>query len=61
MYRQALLSREKVLGAEHPDTLGSINDLGSVLECQGKYEDAEAMYRRAALVREKLVGSMLKS
>ena len=31
---------EKMLGKEHPDTLGSINNLAEVLN-QGKYEEAE--------------------
>jgi hypothetical protein len=38
---------EKVLGPEHPDTLTSVSNLGSLLQSQGKYEEAEAMHRRA--------------
>jgi len=34
----------------------SINNLGSVLASQGKYEEAEAMHQRALQVREKVVG-----
>lgn len=37
MYRRALEAREKVLGSEHPDTLDSVNNLGSVLDNRGKY------------------------
>ncbi|KAI9869697.1 MAG: hypothetical protein M1823_008984, partial [Watsoniomyces obsoletus] len=35
MHRRALEAREKVLGREHPDTLTSVSQLGSVLERQG--------------------------
>ena len=41
--RMSVKTREKVLGPEHPSTLVSVNNLGSVLERQGKYEEAEAM------------------
>lgn len=47
MHRRVLEGGEKVLGSEHPNTLISVNDLGSVLGTQGKYEEAKAMYRRA--------------
>jgi hypothetical protein len=38
---------EKVLGAEHPDTLTSMNNLARVLDSQGKYEEAKILYERA--------------
>jgi Tetratricopeptide repeat len=41
MNRRALDGREKVLGREHPDTLTSVDNLTSVLQYQGKYEEAE--------------------
>ena len=47
MLRLALEALEKVFGREDPDTLTSINNLGSVLSKQGKYEEAEAMHRWA--------------
>jgi len=43
MHRQAPRGYEKVLGPQHPDTLTSVNNVGLVLERQGKYEEAEAM------------------
>ncbi|CAN9474118.1 unnamed protein product [Alternaria alternata] len=45
-----------VLGLEHPDTLTSVSQLGSVLESQGKYDEAEAMHRRALEGYEKALG-----
>jgi hypothetical protein len=35
-----LEQRKKVLGPEHPDTMTSMNNLGSALGSQGKYEEA---------------------
>jgi tetratricopeptide (TPR) repeat protein len=56
LHRRALISVEKVLGAEHPNALISIHNLGSALEKQGKYEEAESMYRRALGGYEKVLG-----
>ncbi|MCJ1467445.1 hypothetical protein MMC07_006070 [Pseudocyphellaria aurata] len=47
MIQQALDGLEKALGKEHPDTLMSVNHLALLLGCQGKYEEAGAMSRRA--------------
>jgi tetratricopeptide (TPR) repeat protein len=54
--RLSLEVREKVLGREHPDTLTSVSQLGTVLERQGKYKEAEAMHQRALEGREKVLG-----
>jgi hypothetical protein len=35
--------RQKVLGAEHPSTLGSMNNLAAVLSHQDKYDEAEPL------------------
>ncbi|KAK4890549.1 hypothetical protein LTR49_028725, partial [Elasticomyces elasticus] len=67
MNRRALKGREKALGPEHPDTLKSVskmatvllsqgNNLAQVLQCQGKYEAAEEMNRRALKGYEKALG-----
>lgn len=55
--QQALTIREKVLGPEHLDTATSLNDLGWLYQCQGKYEQAETPVRRALAIREKVLGS----
>lgn len=55
MNRWALNAREEALGKEHPDTLTSISDLVSVLQCQGKLEAAEGMNRQALDGREKVL------
>jgi hypothetical protein len=51
-----LQAREKALGPEHVDTVTSIDNLGTVLERQGKYEEAEAMHRRALEGYEEVLG-----
>ena len=45
-----------MLGKEHPDTLVSVNNLASVLQYQGNYEEAEQMNRRALEGKEKALG-----
>jgi hypothetical protein len=40
--RRAVEGREKVLGPEHPHTLGSFRNLSSILLGQGRFEEAEA-------------------
>ncbi|KAF2478343.1 uncharacterized protein BDR25DRAFT_321365 [Lindgomyces ingoldianus] len=52
--RMSTERKEEVLGLEHLDTLISVSQLGSVLEGQAKYEEAEAMHRRALEGYEKL-------
>jgi tetratricopeptide (TPR) repeat protein len=54
--RDAMESKERLLGVEHPDTLTSVSNLGSVLSRQGRYEEAEAMHWRALEGREKVLG-----
>ncbi|KAI2827285.1 hypothetical protein CBS133816_6557 [Aspergillus niger] len=56
MHQQALQKREKILGPEHPDTLTSISQLGSVLAQQGKYTEAEIIQQQALQGREKALG-----
>ena len=41
---------------EHPDTLGSVNNLGYLLRSKGDYDGAEALYRRALEGQEKALG-----
>ncbi len=43
IYRQTVELTEKMLGVDHPSTLGSMNNLADVLQEQGKYAEAETM------------------
>eukprot|EP00808_Paulinella_micropora_P014366 g1766.t1 len=56
LYRRALQGREKTLGAGHPDTLISVNNLGVFLKQQGKLAEAELLHRRT-LQEEKTLGA----
>ena len=47
MFRQALADHTRVLGADHPDTITSVNNLATNLDAQGKSAEAEPMYRQA--------------
>ena len=43
--RRALERKEKVLGADHPDTLKSVGNLGNLLADKGDYDRAEQLFR----------------
>ena len=54
--QRALDIRLRELGEDHPDTLTSINDTGSRLMSQGRYDEAEAYARRAFEGRRRVLG-----
>jgi CHAT domain-containing protein len=54
---RALAIHEKALGAEHPDTADSLNNLAGLYEAKGDYARAEPLYMRALAVREKALGA----
>jgi tetratricopeptide (TPR) repeat protein len=47
---------ERVLGPEHPDTLGSLSILAILYVGQGKYEQAEPFSQRALEASERILG-----
>ena len=49
-------ARERLLGAEHPDTLNTLNSIGLVLSWQGKYEKAEATHKHALEIKRRVLG-----
>jgi tetratricopeptide (TPR) repeat protein len=55
--RLALGGYKELLGKKHPTALAAVNNLASVLQDQGEYEEAEMMYRRALKRREDILGS----
>ena len=57
MHRQVLDLRTEVLGAKHPSTLTSMNNLALVLRSQGKYEEAEAMHRQVLDLQTEVLGA----
>lgn len=53
---QALAIRQRVLGADHPDSLSSMADLASLLAAQGKLEQAETLHRQALAKSREILG-----
>ncbi len=53
---RALEIRERTLGAEHPDTAESLNNLAYLLLSQGDYEGARPLLERALVIREYVLG-----
>ncbi len=53
---RALALRRELLGDDHPDTLFSIDHMGSLLWSQGAMIEAEAYYRKALEARRRVLG-----
>ncbi len=53
---RALAQYERVLGPEHPDTLGILQNLAITLKAQGDFAGARERYERALAARERLLG-----
>ena len=49
-------AKERVLGREHPDTLNSVNNLAGPYEAQGRYGEAEPLYKRGLAASERVLG-----
>ncbi|MEM9667087.1 MAG: tetratricopeptide repeat protein, partial [Bacteroidota bacterium] len=47
---------EQALGAKHPSTAGSLNNLAHLYQSQGRYAEAEPLYKQALAVREQVLG-----
>ena len=60
-WRCALERRERTLGPDHPHTLTSVNNLGQLLQDQGKFDLAEPFLRRALEGNERTLGLALGS
>jgi serine/threonine protein kinase/Tfp pilus assembly protein PilF len=56
LQESALATRRRVLGQEHPDTLTSINNLGGLLQFQGRLDEAEPHYRESLEKRRRVLG-----
>ena len=54
--RRTLAIQEETLGPDHTNAGTSINNLGLVLQAQGKYDEARRHYERALAIREKALG-----
>lgn len=45
--REALSVKEKILGADHPDTALTMNNLGVIVQKQGRSQEARALFELA--------------
>jgi CHAT domain-containing protein/Tfp pilus assembly protein PilF len=54
--KKALALTESTLGAAHPDTLASVNNLGLLYRTDGRYAEAEPLLKRVLASREKALG-----
>jgi len=54
--KRSLAGRERVLGPEHPETLISVNNLAGLFRAQGRYDEAEPLYKRALAAKERVLG-----
>lgn len=61
LYLRALAIREQCLGAAHHDTVRSLNDLANLYQDQGRYAEAEVLYRKAMSACEKEADATLAS
>ena len=51
-----LLPQRRPLGGEHPDTLDSVSSLGTLLQSQGKLDEAAALLHEALATRRRTLG-----
>jgi tetratricopeptide (TPR) repeat protein len=56
LYERALEAMTRLLGEEHPDTLGSLQNLAGTLDAQGDLPGARRLFERALEARTRLLG-----
>jgi len=49
LYKRSLLICEQQLGADHPNTVTSLNNLAALYQSQGRYSKAEALFTQLLL------------
>ncbi|KZP03768.1 TPR-like protein [Athelia psychrophila] len=57
LYERALGVQERLLGADHPETLATVHSLAILYEQQGRYDEAEVLYHRALGGQERQLGA----
>jgi hypothetical protein len=57
LFTEALEMRKRVLGAEHPDTLNSMNNLTSTYSNQGRWKEAEELEVQVMETRKSVLGT----
>ena len=56
MDRRALTIWEKTWGPDHPNVAASLNNLAELYHAQGRYTEAQTLYRLALGIWEKTLG-----
>jgi hypothetical protein len=57
MHRRALEAKERVIGAEHPDTLTSMANLALTYRDQGRWKEAEELDVQVMETRKRVLGA----
>ena len=57
LHREAVATSRETVGSRHPDTLGSISNLGQLLRAKGDLAAAELLFREVLEVRRETIGS----
>ena len=55
-YKKYLDKSSTKLGEDYPETLTSMNNLGFLYECQGRYEEVEPLYKKCLEMRATKLG-----
>jgi tetratricopeptide (TPR) repeat protein/ABC-type amino acid transport substrate-binding protein len=56
LLQRGLTAREFVFGLEHPNTIGSLNNLATYYQSRGQYEKAEPLLKRGLEASERALG-----
>jgi hypothetical protein len=56
LQREALVIRRRTPGPEHPDTLGSMEELAVILDMLHRYSEAAELYRGTIEVQRRVLG-----
>ena len=56
MLSQAWAAKQRMLGAEHPETLIGVGNLASTYAEQGRYDEAQALFERVLEPMQRVLG-----
>ena len=58
VHTEVLEASRRVLGEDHPDTLGSMSNLAAVLQAQGKWQETEEMHTEVLEAKRRVLGEV---
>ena len=56
LHEQALATRDRLLGRDHPELVATLNNLAVAYDVEERYAQAEPLFRRALAIREQSLG-----